>query len=59
MLRAVVLTQYRRVTDGRTDGIAVANTALAISESIPGNPVSRAPGIPDDFSFPFPGNFPD
>ena len=33
MLRAVVLTQYRRVTDGQTDGqtdrIAVANTALA------------------------------
>ena len=37
MLRAVVLTQYRRVTDGRTDrqtdgrtdGIAVASTALA------------------------------
>jgi len=25
VLRAVVLTQYRRVTDGRTDGIAVAN----------------------------------
>ena len=34
MLRAVVLTQYRRVTAGRTDrqtdGIAVANTALAM-----------------------------
>jgi len=38
VLRAVVLTQYRRVTDGRTDGqtdgqtdgIAVASTALAI-----------------------------
>ena len=38
MLRAVVLTQYRRVTDGqteeqpdgRTDGIALANTALAM-----------------------------
>ena len=36
--RAAVLTQYRRVTDGRTDGqidrqtdgIAVANTALAM-----------------------------
>ena len=31
---AVVLTQYRRVTNGRTDrqtdGIAVANTALAM-----------------------------
>ena len=30
MLRAVVLAQYRRVTDGRTDGIAVASTALAM-----------------------------
>jgi len=34
MLRDVVLTQYRRVTerrsDGRTDGIAVANAALAM-----------------------------
>ena len=34
VLRAVVLTQYRRVrdgrTDGQTDGIAVANTALAM-----------------------------
>jgi len=24
------LTQYRRVTDGRTDGIGIANTALAM-----------------------------
>ena len=38
VVRAVVLTQYRRVTDGQTDrrtdgqtdGIAVANTALAM-----------------------------
>jgi len=30
MLRAVVLTQYRRVTDGQTDGSAVASTALAM-----------------------------
>jgi len=34
MLRAVVLTQYRRVTDrrtdGQTDGIAVASTALSM-----------------------------
>jgi len=34
VLRAVVLTQYRRMTDrrtdGRTDGIAVASTALAM-----------------------------
>jgi len=30
VLRAAVLTQYRRVTHGRTDGIAVANTALAM-----------------------------
>jgi len=28
VLRAVVLTQYRRVTDGQTDGIAIASTAL-------------------------------
>ena len=27
VLRAVVLTQYRRVTDGQTDGIAIASTA--------------------------------
>jgi len=34
VLRAVILTQYRRVTDGqtdgRTDGIAVTSTALAM-----------------------------
>jgi len=34
MLRAVILTQYRRVTDrqtdGQTDGIAIASTALAM-----------------------------
>ena len=34
VLSAVVLTQYRRVTDGQTDrqadGIAIASTALAI-----------------------------
>jgi len=30
VLRAVVLTQYRRVTDGQTDGIAVACTVLAM-----------------------------
>jgi len=29
VLRAVVLTQYRRVTDGQTGGTAVASTALA------------------------------
>jgi len=29
VLRAVVLTQYWRVTDGQTDGIAVAGAALA------------------------------
>jgi len=28
VLRAVVLTQYRRVTAGQTDGIAIASTAL-------------------------------
>jgi len=34
MLRAVIVTQYRRVTDGRTDGqtdgFAIASTALAM-----------------------------
>jgi len=30
VLRAVVLTQYRRVTDGQTDRIAIASTALAM-----------------------------
>ena len=34
MLRAVILTQFQRVTDGqtdgRTDGIAIASTALAM-----------------------------
>ena len=30
MLHAVVLTQYRRVTDRQTDGIAIASTALAM-----------------------------
>jgi len=29
VLLAIVLTQYRRVTDRQTDGIAVASTALA------------------------------
>ena len=30
VLRAVVLTEYRGVTDRQTDGIAVASTALAM-----------------------------
>jgi len=30
VLRAVVLTQYQRVTDGQTDGNAIASTALAM-----------------------------
>jgi len=30
VLCAVVLTQYWRVADGQTDGIAVASTALAM-----------------------------
>jgi len=38
VLCAVVLTQYRRVTDGqtdgRTDGIAVASTALAMRHAV-------------------------
>jgi len=29
-VRAVILTQYRRVTNGQTDGTAVANTALTM-----------------------------
>jgi len=29
VLRAVVLAQYRHVTDGQTDGIAIASTELA------------------------------
>jgi len=38
VLRAVVLTQYRRATDrrtdGQTDGIAVASTALAMRRTV-------------------------
>ena len=38
VLHAVALTQYRRVTDGRTvrraDGIAVASTALAMRRAV-------------------------
>jgi len=34
VLRVVVLTQYRRVTDGRTDGIAVASTALTMRRAV-------------------------
>jgi len=34
MLRAVVLTQYRRVTDGWTDGITLASTALAMQRAV-------------------------
>jgi len=30
MLRAIVLTQYRHVSDGQTDGNAIASTALAM-----------------------------
>ena len=30
VLRAVVLTQYRRATDGQTDGTAIGSTALAM-----------------------------
>ena len=30
VLRAVLLTQYGCVTDGQTDGIAIASTALAM-----------------------------
>jgi len=45
VVRAVVLTQYRRVTDrrtdGETDGIAVANTALAKRRAIKTDARSR------------------
>jgi len=38
VLRVVILTQYRRVTDGQTDeqtdGIAVASTALALRRAV-------------------------
>jgi len=34
VLRAVVLTQYRRVTDGQTDGIAMASRALAMRRAV-------------------------
>ena len=34
VLRAVVLTQYQRVTDRQTDGIAVASTALAMRRAV-------------------------
>jgi len=44
VLRAVVLTQYRRVTDRRTDGIALASTALAM------RPLQRAVKMSDYFT---------
>ena len=34
VLRAVVLTQYRHVTDGQTDGIAIASAALAMRRAV-------------------------
>jgi len=34
VLRAVVLIEYRRLTDGQTDGIAVASTALAMRRAV-------------------------
>ena len=34
VLCAVVLTQYRHVTDRQTDGIAVASTALAMRRAV-------------------------
>ena len=39
VLRAVVLTLYGRVTDGRTDGIAVASTALAMRSAVKTMPI--------------------
>ena len=41
---------------GKYDDV-MSNAAGVTSESIPGNPDSRAPGIPGNFSFPIPGNF--
>jgi len=42
VLRAVVLTQYRHVTDrrtdGQTDGVAVASTALAMRRAVKTSP---------------------
>ena len=34
VLRAVVLTHYRRVTDGQTDGIGIANSACNASIAV-------------------------
>ena len=51
VLRAVVLTQYQRVTDGRTDGqtdgIAVASTALAM-RALRRAVKTRVPGVSYD-----------
>ena len=35
----------------------ISSHLVEVSESIPGNPDSRAPGIPGNFSFPIPRNF--
>ena len=55
VLRAVVLTQYRRVTDrqtdGRTDGIAIANTALAmlaLRRAVKTGQLASRPGLRQD-----------
>jgi len=40
MLRAVILTQYRRVTDGQTYGIAIASTALAKWHAVKRSPIT-------------------
>ena len=52
VLRAVVLTQYRRVTDGQTDGrrtdrIAIASTALAMGALRHAVKMAKLPIIPD------------
>ena len=56
VLRAVVLTQYRRVTDGQsdgqTDGIAVASTALAmraLRRAVKAHPSEQHPAPPCRF----------
>ena len=33
-LQTLVLIEYRRVTDGQTDGVGVASTALAIRRAV-------------------------
>ena len=43
VLHAVVLTQYRRVTDGQTDGIAVASIAARCKNTMTLNSATQHP----------------